>query len=35
MHHRAIEGTDLIVRKDLVIWRGIGSADVGPARVQW
>ena len=32
---RAVEGTDLIVRKDLVVWRGLSSADVGPARIQW
>ena len=31
----AVEGTELLVRKDTVIWRGLGSSDRGPARVQW
>ena len=33
--HSAVEGTSLLLHKDTVIWRGLGSSDRGPARVQW
>ena len=35
LSRRAVEGTDLLIRKDLIMWSGVASADVGPARVQW
>jgi hypothetical protein len=32
---QSVDGTDLLVHKDLVIWRGLCQKDLGPARVQW
>ena len=31
----AVADSDIVVRKDLLVWRGLGANDIGPARVQW